>query len=374
MENIDDLIQKYQNHCISDDEIIALEKWVKSSTRNASYFKDRVAQDYLLTRYSRKDTQTPAFKKLVEAQKPPVRKMVSSYVLKYAAVWFVGLLTSVLGYYYYTQAYQEVYDPGKITFTYANGDSINLDDTQETVLKDKQGNPLGYQDHQELNFATAKTQSLAYNTLRVPKGKRLTLILADSSRVYLNSESTLRFPSHFPDTGKRELFLTGEGFFEVTKDPNRPFHVNAESLDVEVLGTRFNVNAYTNYENITTTLVEGSVKISHAEEEVVLVPGEAGAFVKSDAALLVEQVNVANNIAWIENRLLFIDEPFETIMHKIERGYGVKIVNKNPNLNAIRFNGDFDLNTERIEDVLDAFTAVNFFEYSYKNNVVTIKQ
>ena len=370
MEKVDDLIQKFQNHCISDEELQELEGWVKSSKRNTYYFKNAVEQDYLLTLQSRKNEKRPNTDILFESVSKRSFSIKSWY--KYVAVLILGLLSSALGYFYLTNGGEEVYNPGQITLTYENGETITLNEYSQITLTDAAGNALGVQNKGELDFTLSSSKATTFNTLKVPPGKRLNLLLADGSRVYLNSESTLRFPAHFSETGSRDVYLTGEGFFEVAKDAHHPFRVNAEKLRVEVLGTRFNVNAYDEAHEITTTLAEGSVKLVDGAMQATLVPGEAGVWKYSSDQIAVSKVQVANNIAWIENRLLFIDEPFETIVQKIERSYGVKIINKNPVLKETRFNGDFDLNTERVKDVLDAFATIDFFEYSYENNIITI--
>jgi ferric-dicitrate binding protein FerR (iron transport regulator) len=85
-------------------------------------------------------------------------------------------------------------------------------------------------------------------------------------------------------------------------------------------------------------------------------------------------VVIENDVAWIEDRLLFIGEPFAEVVKKIERSYGVKIINQNDNLNNVRFYGDFDINQENVKDVLDAFSAIEFFEYTFKNKTITLKK
>ncbi|WP_417885551.1 FecR family protein [Zunongwangia sp.] len=372
MENVDNLILKFQNHCISDEELIQLEKWVKSSKRNTYYFKSAIEQDYLLTVYSRRDEKLPELEDIFQQRKPSSRRIIPAKRLKYAAILILSFFVTGLGYFYLNNQVEEVYNPGQITFTYDNGETINLNENKQGTLTDKSGNTLGVQKQGELDFTTSSRTSTTYNTIKVPPGKHLSLLLADGSRVYLNSESTLRFPENFPNTGNREVYLTGEGFFDISKDTEHPFLVNTEKLQVEVLGTRFNVNAYKGSKKITTTLAEGSVKLKQGKQQTTLVPGEAGTWSKAKQSITVAKVKVANNTAWVENRLLFIDEPFESIIEKIERSYGVKIINNNPALKKIHFNGDFDLNTESVKDVLDAFTTIDFFEYSYKNNIITI--
>ena len=317
-----------------------------------------------------------AFKNLF---KPVVKLNHNRYlsvIRKYAAIFVIALITSGLGYLLFTTNQEISYDPGQITLTLGSGDTVVVDDNTGQVISDANGDMLGIQKREQINFNIKKQKkgNFSYNFLKVPEGKRISLILSDSSVVYLNSNSSLRFPNQFLSSGKREVYLKGEAYFKVAKDASRPFVVNADDLDIEVLGTQFNVNAYEEYDEITATLAEGSIRLTAGNLSQTIVPGEAGTLLKNQKSLEVSNVIVANDIAWVEDRLLFIDEPFYNIMRKIERSYGVRIINHNPELDKTHFNGDFDLNTESVEDVLDAFTAVDFFEYSYKNKIVTIKK
>ncbi|MDN3596972.1 FecR family protein [Zunongwangia endophytica] len=199
---------------------------------------------------------------------------------------------------------------------------------------------MGSQVKKNPNTSEKDNNRLAYNTINVPKGKRIQLVLSDGTKVYLNSESSLRFPSHFPKTEQlRKVSITGEAVFEVHKDSLKPFIVEAGMLNIEVLGTRFNVDAYPQSKQISTTLAEGSVQINYDNEVFKLEPGEAGILSQNTDVLSVEKVNVANKMAWVDDRLLFINESFAEIQKKIERSYGVQIINKNAHLNDVRFNG-----------------------------------
>ena len=120
---------------------------------------------------------------------------------------------------------------------------------------------------------TGMEDSLVFNTLIVPKGGEYSLELPDGTVVWVNSESALRFPEKFT-SNRREVFLEGEAYFEVKKDANRPFYVHTEAGKVRVLGTAFNVCAYSNDRFWQTTLVEGSVMINQEEKEVLLKPNE----------------------------------------------------------------------------------------------------
>ena len=119
------------------------------------------------------------------------------------------------------------------------------------------------------------TEELQYNILRVPQGGEYSVVLGDGTSVCLNSESELRYPVQF-DCGERRVFLRGEGYFEVAKDPEHPFVVEVEDAKIEVLGTIFNVSGYAEEERVVTTLVEGVVRLSSDSESVLLEPNEQG--------------------------------------------------------------------------------------------------
>ncbi|MFV0269028.1 MAG: sigma-70 family RNA polymerase sigma factor [Draconibacterium sp.] len=143
-------------------------------------------------------------------------------------------------------------------------DELKVKDTK--IASD--GKRLEY--HAEKKKETKKAE-IIYNTLKVPRGGQFFLILSDSTRVWLNSESELRYPVTFPNE-KREVTLIGEAYFEVTKNIKQPFIVHSEKQQIEVLGTSFNVTAYRNNEFIRTTLIEGRVKVSSTDYETYLEP------------------------------------------------------------------------------------------------------
>ncbi|WBL21480.1 FecR family protein [Zunongwangia sp. HRR-M8] len=377
MGNIDKLIDKFQKNSISSEELSELENWVKDSEYNKDYFKRSVQNDYLISSFYRKQEEIPNLsnlKKPIIALKARKRR---ANLMKFAAIFIVALIASTTVYFYFFNSAETTYVPGEIIITNENGEKITVDNQIREIVYNEEGevSNLGSQVKKNPNSSKNRSNTLAYNTINVPKGKRIQLVLSDGTKVYLNSESSLRFPSHFPKTGQlRKVSITGEAVFEVSKDSLKPFIVEAGMLKIEVLGTLFNVDAYPQSKQISTTLAEGSVQLNYENEVLRLEPGEAGILSKNTNILQLEKVNVANKMAWVDDRLLFINETFSEIQKKIERSYGVQIINNNKQLNDVRFNGDFDINSENIEDVLNAFKAVDFFEYTYKNNIVTIKK
>ncbi len=222
---------------------------------------------------------------------------------------------------------------------------------------------LSYTDTDNKDKASNKIE---YNELIVPKGKRFKVKLSDGTLVYLNSKSHLKYPIYFGNMPTREVVLEGEGYFQVAKNPDQPFIVNTNSVSVTVLGTHFNVRCYDEDNEVKTTLEEGKVltKLLGNQQEVYLKPGEAAVLSKEDNYLIKENVDVENDIAWVFNRLFFNNEPFNSIIKKIERSYGVSLVCKDDELLNKCFYGDFDIETETVNDVLDAFAITGYFKYS----------
>ena len=163
-----------------------------------------------------------------------------------------------------------------------------------------------------------------FNTLSVPRSTEYQVQLSDGTRVWLNSESELRYPVDFVST-ERKVFLRGEAYFQVAKDTTKPFRVVVNDMMVEALGTGFNINAYQDDNCLRTTLVEGKVRVSYSDtrQECILVPGEQA--VLKEGVLTSGQVNVDDIIAWKKGRFMFSDMPLETIANQLERWYDVEI-------------------------------------------------
>lgn len=165
-----------------------------------------------------------------------------------------------------------------------------------------------------------------YNTMTTPKGRQFQLTLPDGTRVWLNSTSSIRYPTTF--TGQeRRVEITGEAYFDVAKNTVMPFRVDVRGKAlVEVLGTRFNVNAYFNENSINTTLLEGRVKVSRAgSPAAILQPGQQ-ARIGDESGITVDNVNVDNAIAWKEGIFTFNGLSFAAITRQLERWYDIEVI------------------------------------------------
>ena len=163
------------------------------------------------------------------------------------------------------------------------------------------------------------------NSLVIPKGGIFQTILSDGTKVWLNSASSLKYPVAF--AGKeRRVVLSGEAYFEVAKNKNMPFKVSVNGVDVQVLGTHFNVLGYPDETEIKTTLLEGSVKLQSTKGQALLVPGEQGVFSQQRADFTINKVNTEDAVSWKEGFFVFDNESIQSIMPKIARWYNVEVV------------------------------------------------
>jgi transmembrane sensor len=173
------------------------------------------------------------------------------------------------------------------------------------------------------NALTAKSTETLYNTIITPRGGQYQLILSDGSEVWLNAASSLRFPASFTG-GERNVELTGEGYFEIAKNATMPFNVKINDINIKVLGTRFNVNAYTDETFTSTTLLEGSVKISKSNKTMLLKPGQQAQAGKTKEIKVNDNVNLDEVVAWKNGLFQFKRATIETILRQAARWYDVE--------------------------------------------------
>ncbi len=243
--------------------------------------------------------------------------------------------------------------------------------------------------------------SESYNEINVPSGSKSFIVLADSTKVWLNAGAKLRYPSNFQESS-RNVYLEGEAFFDVAKNKEKPFYVGVTGMNIKVLGTKFNVKAYADEQSIETTLLEGAIEVvglksdQKGEDNLKLTPGQKlvlfkdtqnhtisrfdNKLAKGEDAIIkpikIEQAKVLTlidtepEISWKEDRLIFNKERFEDVKIKLERWYGVTIEIKDPDILDYRFTGVFE--NETFEQALLALKQAADFNYQIKKKQVFI--
>jgi ferric-dicitrate binding protein FerR (iron transport regulator) len=253
-----------------------------------------------------------------------------------------------------------------------------ISENGKVQVHDKKGNIIGNQSGDKLVYEKqTDSDKLAYNTLKIPFGKKFRLQLSDGTMVHLNAGTTLKYPVKFIAGENRQVYLDGEAFFDVAKDKKHPFIVNADALNVRVLGTHFNVSNYPEDAVTDVVLVEGSVGMYRSNEEfdasknTILKPGYKGSFNKENASIFTKPVLTEIYTSWIDGGLTFRNMTFKNIITKLERRYNVTIINKNEKLANEKFNASFK--EESIENVMSYFNDVHGINYTIKNNQILIK-
>lgn len=180
------------------------------------------------------------------------------------------------------------------------------------------------------------------HTIQIPKGGEYELILPDGTHVWLNSDSELSFPAQFDDA-KREVSLSGEAYFSVTKNAAQPFIVKTTGdIEVKVLGTEFNVSAYPDADVVETTLREGSVNVSDKKQNVILTPSHQAVYEKKSRHLTSRKVDVRLYTTWKDGLFVFENKPLEEIMTTLSRWYNINVFYANPAVKKYHFTGDLE--------------------------------
>ncbi len=264
-----------------------------------------------------------------------------------------------------------------ITLTLDNGNIEIIQENGERQIVSSKGAVVGSQVGGKLVYNASDDkkehiEKLVYNTLTVPYGKRFDLALSDGSQVMLNAGSSIRYPVKFIKGQERKVYLQGEAYFDIETDKEHPFVVNANDMNVEVLGTEFNVSFYPEDSHINTVLVEGSVKLkSAANEPILLKPGQLGQWNKSNKSMIVKKVETDLYTAWKDGILLFRKTPFSSIRKKLERYFDVSIENKNVFLEKQTYTASFTY--ESLHDIMETFQEDVPFEYDILDGKIFIK-
>ncbi len=274
----------------------------------------------------------------------PMIKIMPNKILGWRGVAIAAsiLLIASLSFYFYSGnvvtndskiAIQQDINPAKngATLTLANGKKILIKDALVGSIASQSGVKISKTADGQLIYVVSSEQSdertgtgVQYNTLSTTRGEQTQVRLPDGTLVFLNAESSLRFPTSFAKLEKRQVSLTGEGYFEVAKDKMHPFIVQTNQQEIEVLGTHFNVNSYKDESAIATTLMEGSVKIVSAGVQKVIKPGEQA--LNNNGSITVNTVDLESIIDW-KNGDFYLDKvPFKVAMRKIARWYNVDVV------------------------------------------------
>lgn len=212
---------------------------------------------------------------------------------------------------------------------------VNLVINEDVAIRHKSVSALSYE------VKSSVSHQLEYNVLEMPVGSSYQLTLSDGSVVYLNSCSKLKYPVAFVGD-ERRVFLEGEAYFEVKSDQQHPFRVVVGNVEVEAVGTRFNINAYPEKKGVETTLVKGKVNVEDGNQKIRLLPGQQACC--SEQKIQVKEVDYREFIGWKNGKFIFRKMSLENIMIQMERWYGLTVFFRNREAQQYTFTGMIDRN------------------------------
>ncbi len=331
------LLKKSKDNLLSGEEAIELENWNASNSHNPEPFK-KLTDDNIIG------------DELLEMEKFPLQhhtqkilsKTVPVYHIKFiriAAVAASVLLISFASWFFINEKNidnnssqlanqnKTIILPGsnKATLTLANGKIILLDSNNKV---NETGNIKAINKDGKILFKVAGNNdetATAFNTVTTPKGGQYEVELSDGTQVWLNASSSITFPSAFHGK-ERNVSVTGEAYFEVAHNAQKPFSVKVRNMNVQVLGTHFNINAYDDESDIKTTLLQGSVKVNN---QITLSPGQQSQVNGNGIIQVAKSINVESVMAWKNGRFVFNNSDVPTIMRALGKWYDVDIVYKN---------------------------------------------
>jgi transmembrane sensor len=358
-EHFTEIIHKYLASTADKEDLISLLEWLKTNSNNVNYFNQlcniwelssntddqKIEAELALARLNKRINELDKFVKPAIAH---IQSEPGIWKFRFAAAVLIGIIAiSCLTY-----------------IVYHN----NLKSTDALITN---------------------IEAIA------PPSQKSQLILSDGTKVWLNSGTKLKYSSNY-GIQNREVFLEGEAYFQVVKNPAKPFIVHASSIIVKALGTSFNVKCYASDTTIETTLVEGRVQVFKTKEgmekpsKVFLNPNEKAVFTKRNEEIFIDRyetnkspekltskslVNVnktvQSDISWTEQRLVFENETFEDLTKRLERWYNINIHISDEKLKSNRYTGKF-VNNESIEQVLQIIAKTTPMHYSIKDDNITI--
>jgi len=384
-KGIDLLLVKFLCDSADSHDLDVLNDWIKDQKHDRA-FKEHVKTYFAITismnELDKKEIKQKLFKEIRKDRNVFFQKRTRAF-LRYAAL-FVILLG--IGFVFQNNYFAKQETPAPKIIPHSDQITLQLDNGETKVLEmdangniqSSEGDVVGTQNGNTLKYENAAQKEIVYNTLKVPNAKRFNLVLSDGTRIHLNSGSTLRYPVSFIPGKKRKVFLEGEAFLDVAHDKDHPFVVNVHDLNVEVLGTRFNLSDYGENSDTEVVLVDGRVSLEalqspdNTNDKMYLEPGFKGSFNRSTKYMSKAKVNTSLYTSWIDGRIVMRNEPFENILIKLQRYYNVTIINNNKSIARERFNATIETDKETIEQVLNYFRQVYQIDYNVVENKVVI--
>jgi len=358
---IAEILSKHFTDSLTEAEQVELYNWLDASENNKALFNKFSNKGFFEEKRlieASIDMETAMLEFMERKYHGANRKKFFINYLKFTAA-AVLFIVSALALYHYNKplntqqnfnTLEDTIGPGskKAVLTLANGKKIYLNHTIANNISNHGTTVIKATDSSLQYHASDKLHVLTYNELETPEKSEFIITLDDGTKVWLNAGSKIRYPIAFV-THERRVELSGEAYFEVSRNKKKPFIIDIGTNSIQVLGTSFNVNAYANASNIYTTLVEGSVRINTLSQSMDLSPNEQGIINLKTKHIIKNPVDVNLYASWRNGRFIFDNQPLEEIMGAISRWYGIEVVFENE---AAR-NFTFSFNVKRYDSLND---------------------
>mgnify|MGYP003663768662 FL=1 len=394
---MDKLFQKLVDNTISEMELDCLMELINSSDPDdvknnilAKHWENVKTGNLPIKQRIKGDSEVLLQKILFKIEDIEKKKKVRTFLPHPNIGFWSGIAATFLllaGVYFYNQntvvtstvpiSIENDPNSGVITLQLDNGTIETISENGERKITTTNGNLVASQQGNTLQYTAAEDQNkLVYNTLNIPFGRQFDLVLSDGTKVKLNSGSSIKYPVRFLKGQDRKVFLKGEAYFDVTTDKAHPFIVNADEMNIRVLGTQFNLSFYPEDEDISTVLVEGAVVLykegadMNTNTSSQLVPGQMAEWNKINNTMTVKEVDTNIYTAWKDGYLLFKASPFYSIRSKLERHFNITIEDRSGRLANQIYTATF--RNETIEEILEAFKEDTHFEYIHEGSKIII--
>ncbi|MCK0190902.1 FecR domain-containing protein [Arenibacter sp. F20364] len=394
---LDKLFQKLVDNTISEKELDCLMELIDSSDPDdvknnilAKHWENVKTGNLPIKQRIKGDSEVLLQNILFKIEDIEKKKKVRTFLPHPNIGFWSGIAATFLllaGVYFYNQNTVETstvpisiendLNSGVITLQLDNGTIETISENGERKITTTNGNLVASQQGNTLQYTAAEDQNkLVYNTLNIPFGRQFDLVLSDGTKVKLNSGSSIKYPVRFLKGQDRKVYLTGEAYFDVTTDRAHPFIVNADEMNIRVLGTQFNLSFYPEDEDISTVLVEGAVVLYkeganiNTNSSSQLAPGQRAAWNKANNTMTIKEVDTNIYTAWKDGYLLFKAAPFYNIRSKLERHFNITIEDKSGRLDNQIYTATF--RNETIEEILEAFKEDTYFEYKHDGSKIII--
>ena len=369
------LIAHFIMEDLSEEEEEELENWILQSDQNMKVFEDltdEVSIDQYLKWYFEQDIDQHLNQVKKRIQFKGNNKVFS--LLRYVAAASIVFLILAGGYYFLlkntptetsiSRLDSKDIEPGKVSamLKLANGKIINLANLRDTIINKEVRIENGIVIYSKVSIEPEMHE------ITIPRKGFYSLVLPDGSKAWVNSSSSIRYPSGFTGN-ERRVTVTGETYFEVAKDALHPFIVEVNGIDITALGTAFNVNAYPEEDNLRISLTEGKIKVSNELKTEALQPGQQ--VVIKNNKWSIEEMDAVQVTAWTKNQFRFKNQTIEEIMRMVERWYDAQIIYQDTITK--HFTGTIDRNLP-VSKILQLLEATGEVKFQIEGNTITVSR